>query len=180
MQDPKYLCWLDLETTALDPHDGEIIEIACVITDLDSNVRSTFQELCEPSVKALTEMDPVIIQMHEDNGLFADLNRSTTPTWDDIQADFELFLNDFPGPLILSGYGVSHMEAQWLPVHFKPEICDRFVYYHYDVSILRRLVKHVRPDKALPKDERHRALADVYAAIYEWRFYAKLMAEGLF
>ncbi|KKL58135.1 hypothetical protein LCGC14_2228460 [marine sediment metagenome] len=71
------------------------------------------------------------------------------------------------------------MEAPWVKYHFST-LEPSLTYYTYDISVLRRLIKSVRPDKVIPKNEDHRALPDVYRALMDWRFYGDLMKRGMF
>lgn len=86
------LIWLDLETTGLDPHRDEVLEVALLATDEDlvpleyptleivinhaippRSYRGDFSTYRKEHGLNLSTLDPFIVDMHSKNGLFADV-----------------------------------------------------------------------------------------------------------
>lgn len=71
--DPK-LIWLDLETTGLDPYDGEILEIGVIITDLELNEKARRSWILPHDRDyILTSMDDYVLNMHMASGLLKEV-----------------------------------------------------------------------------------------------------------
>lgn len=174
---PKHLIWLDFETTGLEPEEHEILEIGAVVTTPNLTVKAQYHDLHEIATTA--SLAEPARRMHMNNGLLADV-AANGRNWYLVYHDFIKFVNSFEPPHVLAGFGVGHMELPWMKVHFPHLWETHFLYYVYDVSVVRRLIKTVRPDKAMPSNDDHRALMDVFQALQDWRFYGDLMKKGLF
>lgn len=180
--EPDTILWMDFETTGLDPERDEVLEIGCLATDLDLNVQTTFRMLHKPHHfgRVKQRMNEVVLEMHEANGLFEELEQFGR-SWKTVYPCFLQYIGGVSEVTpILAGYGVSHMEARWLREHFIGDLSTLFTYYHYDVSVVRRMLQSVRPDKVMAKVEYHRAFEDAQNALLEWQYISNLMKQGLF
>lgn len=179
LDEPQYVLWLDFETTGLNPELDQIVEIGAAITDLDLNLKQQYHVLYRPDDNA--HWDQAAYELHQNNGLLEQLAlpHRAEQDWSYVEEDFMSFCDSYPPPMILAGYGVDHMERRWLENWF-PYVLTALTYYSWDTSVVRRMVKTVRPDKVLVKMEHHRALMDVVNAMQEWKFYSNLMKMGHF
>ena len=71
------LCWLDLETTGTDPLSDAILEIGVTITTKRLMHVASFQRVVRPSRNTrITEIDPFVWDMHNENDLWRESLRS--------------------------------------------------------------------------------------------------------
>lgn len=68
------ICWLDLETTGLEPKTGSILEIAMVVTGDDLVAVDSFQSAVRPiHMRGLEVMDDYVRRMHRKSGLLSEI-----------------------------------------------------------------------------------------------------------
>src|SRR5690625_6953340 len=64
------MVWLDAEMTGLYPGVDALVEVAIIITDADLNVLDDgIDIIIKPPAAAVEQMDPVVVEMHRNNGL---------------------------------------------------------------------------------------------------------------
>ena len=179
--------WLDLETTGLDPSHGLVLEFAAVLCeDARGDNFAVVQQFSgvihhhKDRIECVRP-DSYVIAMHEANGLWNDVEASTTD-----RAEVDAFLtmladNLAPGrkhAITLAGSGV-HFDLAWCREHF-PDFAERLSHRVFDVSTLRRAVDAWGPkDVIWPTRNAHRALADVLATIEEARVARRAMVGAL-
>jgi len=176
---PPRRLWLDIETTHLDEYAGSIIEIACIVADVDHQPLAHYESCILPDiVGAWNEWS---LKQHQDSGLFA-LAMEARPLAV-VLADLDLWLSvALPSPVPLAGCS-PQFDRAWLRTHIKgyglTDILARVTHQHYDVSTLLAeaadtdMVQH---DLAKdPNPAPHRALADCWRALHtaqrlrQWR-----------
>lgn len=164
---PQFLCWLDLETTSLDPATTVVLEVFYEITDW--NLVPVASGHGVASVQHIIA-DPFVIDMHERSGLAAAcFNAQPGAIFDTIHGLFDA-ISALGEPVPLAGSGVGHFDrlviaAQW------PDIAAHLTYWALDMGPIRRLAQGTGyGDLALPDaDIAHRAEADVRWAQAEFR-----------
>lgn len=170
---PKfYLCFIDFETTGLDPARHEPIEVAAVVTDDRLNELGRFESLINTE-QITSDWDEPAFAMHQKSGLL-DLVLASRNHRDDVSAVLAAFIGaNVPSfaPLHLAGNSV-HFDRGFLRAYF-PAIEQRFHHRHLDVSSLRTAADIFVPDAAPFGGEKpHRAMADNLRCIQElhhWR-----------
>jgi oligoribonuclease len=70
------ICWLDLETTGLDPCSDRILEIGMILTDYDLREIAQFHRVLSCSTRI---HDPVVQVMHAGSGLMAEVTEGEAP-----------------------------------------------------------------------------------------------------
>lgn len=180
------LVWADLETTGTDLDVDEIIEAAFVVTDNNLNVIDSIEAVVRPlgwdDGRMLERVDPDVVQMHTDNGLWDEVAVSVSDIlhldWRVSQWVHELSDPDQPLPL-LCGTGV-HFDRAFMGVHM-PNTVACLHYRNLDCQSMREAARLWNPllfddvervvksrDGAVP----HRARSDVdgsIEAMREWR-----------
>jgi oligoribonuclease len=171
--DQNNLAWLDLEMTGLDPDRDRIIEIAVVVTDPELNT------VAEGPVLAIRQSEAVLDAMdawnkgtHTRSGLLERVRASTLGEADAEQRMLAFLAEHVPAkasPLC----GNSICQDRRFLARWMPRLEAHFHYRNLDVSTLKELARRWRPElaKALAKQGRHEALADIYESIGELRYY---------
>lgn len=159
MGDNKHhmLLWLDVETTAINPADGQLLEIGMRITELDGTypdcdngaVDFAFERPLHKRVVAYTAATAHAIRMHQNNGLLDEVANVPTPLGDDEkQATLWLsqcidVLQDGKPPVVLHVAGSNPtFDRAWLDERFPglPESdawADSVSYRNLDLSAIR-------------------------------------------
>jgi oligoribonuclease len=171
------LVWIDCEMTGLDLRKDRLIEIAALVTDGDLNVLGDgIDVVIHADDDALSQMIPVVNEMHTRSGLIDEVRASTI----DVPAAEAMVLD----------YIRAHVpQAKTVPLAGNSIATDRgFIardmpalenYLHYrmvDVSSIKELCRrwypriyYGQPEKGLA----HRALADIKESIRELRYYQR-------
>lgn len=168
-KDRTVIVWLDLETSALEPDDGVILEIAAIATDEDlREVGRRFHAVLE----APASMEEQVERMHRASGLYEQCQRSDV-TEPRAEVQFYWWLSaQGMAHIIMAGSGVSHFDMRWLKARM-PSAAGLFSYAPIDVGVLRRSLRLVNvavPDvpESSGKAKAHRAMLDVEAHLREF------------
>lgn len=173
------LCWVDLETTGLDPGRDAVLEVACVITTADLDEVARWQTVVRPPAHMPTLCDQVR-SMHTRSGLLdalaggAPFDAAAGGLLDFLRAHLP------EGAVPLAGSSV-HFDRAFM----RQRLPDAEAWLHYrnvDVSTVKELVRRWAPTllDEVPADEvAHRAMPDVLASIAELdRYRAALFLPG--
>lgn len=176
--DPAHFCFLDLETTGLDPVQCKILEVAAIVTNRDLCPLSHFSSVVRPlgdTVQML--MPPNLIKMHRDSGLLQEIAQKSEEYaaigLEDVQKALVEFLRQYPS-MILAGFSV-HFDKEFLRFHM-PVVLGLFGYKIMDVSAIKIAARLWRPD--VPESHpdqvsKHRALDDCREAIRSLQHYGR-------
>jgi oligoribonuclease len=193
------ICWIDLETTGLDPCTGSILEIAMIATDDNfEQIREPFVSIVRPlHMRGWEVMDDFVKEMHTKSGLayeiWCDPDRRTV--WDNVPrlGDVERkAINWLQHIGSLAGFddkkafraaplggNTVHFDKRWLIEHMD-ELEALFSHRIYDVSSFTEEVKRAAPEvykrrPGLGPDGKpvpmHRALDDIRNSIETAKFY---------
>jgi len=173
--DPNNLIWIDMEMTGLVPEADRIIEIAVLVTD------SQLQLVAEGPVLVVRQPDEVLGAMdswnrsvHGKSGLVDKVKASTLD-----EATAERQALDFLAQHVPAGVspmcGNSICQDRRFLARWMPRLEAFFLYRNLDVSTLKELIRRWKPEvaKALKKEGKHEALADIYESIEELKYYRK-------
>jgi oligoribonuclease len=168
------IAWVDIETTAIDPAEGEIIEVAIVLTDDELNSVGQIDLLVRPLSPDLGS--EWALKTHKESGLL----REAEAGWFPLVAQEHLchFLSAHGGQGAPMASNSIHFDRRWLQVYM-PKLEAMFDYHNVDISSLRFLsmtwgwTASFAPDEEKP----HRAMADIHRSIAELKFYREII-EG--
>ena len=169
---PHAFLWLDLETTGLDPATGLVLEFAAVLCEDgrgdDFAVVQQFAGVIHHDAAALAavQIDDFVRRMHTANGLWRDVDASTTTL-----AEADAFLAALAGSLttrkhaiVLAGNTIA-FDRKWCERHL-PAFAAPLSHRTFDVRTLQLAVDAWAPTPvAWPQHDAHRALADIMQSI---------------
>jgi len=175
--DQPYIAWFDLETTG-SREDDSIIEVGFVLTDRDLNELVAVSEVVLPHDYNFlrSRMDPVVVEMHEKNGLLADLNRIESHAYiprgaNRIDTHIASILKEYGkgDHLPFAGSGVAHFDRKYIRREM-PRTDAKLSYWALDIGSLRRWLQVwgiETPGSELHQPKTHRAVDDVREHIAE-------------
>ncbi len=157
--------WFDAETTGLDPHEGGILEVAVVVTDLEHLLEPTGPSLsCVLRLEPAWPMSPFVRDMHTKNGLLGESRESQLMALD-VELALLALVPDVPDKNerpILAGSSV-HFDRSFLGV-WMPTLAARLSHRAIDTRSIQLFCQSLGMP-AIPKQEKHRAMPDVLEAI---------------
>lgn len=181
------IVWCDLETTGLSD-DALILEAGIIVTDAQLNELVSISWLVDNrmSVRDIQELcDPVVLEMHERNGLWRDLSTGELIEPVYIQDDLlGLFADENLGPKVAPLAGSSIHFDRRLVRRDLPMVDLHCHYRNIDVSTVKELcrrwsptVYQSRPGKD-EADKKHRVLDDIRGSITELVYYSDNFLKG--
>jgi oligoribonuclease len=173
--DSGNLIWIDMEMSGLAPETDRILELALVVTDSRLELVAEGPVLVvHQSEEVLAAMDAWNRSMHAKSGLIERVRAARTDEAAAEEAALEFLARHVPqGVSPMCGNSVCQDRrflARWMP-----RLERYFHYRNLDVSTLKELVRRWKPEvfRALKKEGRHQALADIYESIAELRYYRR-------
>ena len=169
----KHLVWIDCEMTGLDPTHHVLLEIATIITNYDLEVVATGPVLAiRQSAAKLELMDAWNRRTHRQSGLLdriAEEGISVAEAEKQTLAFVKRHCYAHTAPLCGNSIG---QDKRFL-AKYMPALHDFLHYKVVDVSSIKVLVNEWYAGKyeSPPKQELHRALADIEESIAELRYY---------
>lgn len=169
------LVWIDCEMTGLDPTKDDLVEVACIVTEADlTELDSGISVVIKPaSDAALLAMDDVVVSMHTESGLLAEIPQGITLAQAEQQVlDYVRQHVPEAGKAPLAGSSV-YVDRGFLAGQM-PALDQHLHYRLVDVSTVKELVRRWFPRVYFATPEKrgnHRALGDIRESIAELRFY---------
>ncbi len=165
--------------TGLEPGRHVIVEIATLITDDNLDLVAEGPDLVISATDAqLSEMDPVVVEMHTRSGLLGHI-RSSRLSVADATLETLAFLKehiDTAATVPLCGNSIG-TDRRFLAA-FMPEIENFLHYRSIDVSTLKELGRRWNPEAvagAPAKAGGHRAMDDIKESLAELRYYRETL-----
>lgn len=175
---PKFLLWLDFETSSLPVHNDyshvHILEVGAILTDMGLARFGGYHEVIQMTEPARAQLllNDYIRNLHKESGLLADSVKSIVSVR---EAEDELLtlLQEAeikPGEVSLAGSGVAAFDHNVIKEHM-PRLAAYLTYFSYDIGTFHRMFKILYPHKDLINpssssfgaNKLHRAWADVVA-----------------
>lgn len=185
-----HLAWVDLETTGTDEVRDDIIEFACVVTDLNLNAIWEYETVVRPESSTWLERVyavDAVRDMHTANGLLGEI---AAGAGEDL-FDVDQFVTDTlrgvlsiePHAIMLAGSGVGHFDSRFIKVKMSG-FAKMLAYPVIDVGVMRRFLRDIcgRPDMVPESGDgatkTHRAYDDIVLHLSEARYYRRALGEA--
>lgn len=168
------LLWIDMEMTGLDVTKEVVIEIACIVTDLNFKELETFETIVKQPQSYLDKMDEWNTEHHGKSGLTAKVPFGMEPDAAEyrlttiIDRHFPDWEKDKKFRPILAGNSISQ-DRLFIDAYFK-KVSQRLHYRVLDVSSWK-IIFNNKFGFHYKKQNAHRALDDIRESIGELRFY---------
>ncbi|MFN3697877.1 MAG: oligoribonuclease [Pseudobdellovibrio sp.] len=168
------LFWLDMEMTGLDVNKEVVIEVACIVTDLNFKELETFETVVKQPQSYLDSMDEWNKKHHGDSGLTAKVPHGMEPSAVEfhlismIERHFPDAQRDRKMRPILAGNSISQ-DRLFIDKYFT-KLSEKLHYRMLDVSSWK-IIFNNKFEKVYKKQNSHRALDDIRESIGELRYY---------
>ncbi len=175
------LLWLDMEMSGLDVNKEVVIEVACIVTDLNFKEYESFETVIKQPQSYIDNMDSWNKEHHGKSGLIAKIPNGMEPDavelkiCDMIDKHFPNWRNEKKYRPILAGNSIAQ-DRLFIDRYF-PKIADRLHYRMLDVSSWK-IVMNSKFEKVYKKQNSHRALDDIRESIGELRYYLDQMKDS--
>lgn len=168
MRDKNNLIWIDLEMTGLEVNHDQILEIAVVVTDKNLALLAEGPSVViHQSQEVLDTMNEWSKKQHAISGLTEAVQKSVISL-----NDAESMICDFLKNYCVKGQGILCGNSVWQDKAFIQRYMPKLdAFFHYkivDVSSIKELVIRWYPNSPysdIKKQDKHRALPDVYESI---------------
>jgi len=168
------LYWLDMEMTGLDVNKEVIIEVACIVTDMNFRELDVFETVVKQPQSYLNNMDAWNTEHHGKSGLTAKVPDGMEPEFVEAKL-IDLINKHFPDSQrdpkkrpIMAGNSIMQ-DRIFIDKYFK-NLSARLHYRMIDVSSFK-VVMNNKYNLEYRKQNSHRALDDIRESIGELRFY---------
>lgn len=172
---PTKLLWMDLEMTGLDPEVEVITEVAALISDFKLKVEVEYEaKLHYSPAKLKAKFDAEVngfwnSMPEERDRLVADCASSKLKLRDVENQLIKLVEDNFGvQPVILAGNSIR-VDRMFID-KYMPRFAALLHYRMFDVTTLKIWIEG-NGRQARKKEERHRALYDIYESIAELKYY---------
>lgn len=181
---PMHLVWLDVETTGLDPQQDQLLELHAALASFHDPFNITHL-WCQNHIlqcRSQENVDQYVLDMHAKTGLWGECVRSTsTPQMldDELCMLVEQVIGKVPDrrSLVLAGFSV-HFDLGFVRVNL-PCFTKYLSHRVYDVSAVKMFCRSLgMPESGTPKEEAHRAEADVLESIAHAKLCVKWLREN--
>ena len=168
------LLWLDMEMTGLEVNKEVIIEVACIVTDMNFREFETFETIVKQPQSYLDNMDPWNTKHHGESGLTAKVPLGMEPSAVEYKLsalidrhwpDWKKSKQQCP---ILAGNSIAQ-DRLFIDAYFK-KLSGMLHYRVLDVSSWKVIFNN-KFDIHYKKQNAHRALDDIRESMGELRFY---------
>uniref|UniRef100_B3P8E1 Probable oligoribonuclease n=2 Tax=Drosophila erecta TaxID=7220 RepID=B3P8E1_DROER len=170
------IVWMDLEMTGLDIEKDKILEVSCIITDKDLNVKSeaTCFAINHPQ-EVYDTMNDWCMEQHYKSGLVDRCKSSDVKPEQASNLVLSYLERNVPKRACPLGGNSVYMDRLFIR-KCMPLVDDYLHYRIVDVSTIKELVRRWRPEllsSAPKKTFTHRSMDDIMESINELNYYKK-------
>lgn len=170
------LCWIDLETTGLDPQRDRILQAAAVVTNTELEpVAPAFEVVIHRGPAALSLMNSFVRDMHAKTGLLARVQESRVRA-EAAYSELYTYVRDLTlaAPSVILAGSSIHFDRRFLAT-WVPKLEALFYHRHMDVSALKHCAEWWGYPPFIKNGIAHIAMDDIRNSIEELRHYKNHM-----
>lgn len=168
------ILWMDVETSGLVPYEHSLLEIAVILTDMNTNIiHEPYTALVRPAQTLSTILQSAsdeAVAMHDSNSLWSDM-------WDfngvkDKQQIEDELLEIVTSPsrdsVIHPGGTSLSLDLAFVRMEF-PSVSRKLSHQVIDTSTIKLVDESLNGSRPYIRKGKHRALPDTWDAIEEYR-----------
>ena len=176
-QSQQRLAWIDCEMSGLSPDEHTILQISCVITELNEDLDLVAEH--EPLVihhpaEIISNFSPWCVKNHAKSGL-TDMVRQSNVQMKEAEDYLVNFLQKFTRKGVSLAGNSVYVDKMFLEKHM-PRVNDHLHYRLVDVSSVAKLsqaLNSVVYRLSPPKEKTHTTRTDIYESIQQLRYLNK-------
>ena len=162
----EMLCWIDLETTGLDPNDDFILECGIILTEMDLTEIARCSWVFPFPIDEKENYVQVVQDMHTKNGLWQECDERYADKWlsEIIWHNVVDWLAAYSEGAKLYPAGSSvHFDTTFLQLDATGghHLYEQLYHRHFDVSSIKMLAQVAGGKYDKGPEDPHRALADL-------------------
>lgn len=164
----KYLFWIDMEMSGLNPETDRILEVALVVTNLQMETLETYETAVFQDASVLAGMDEWNTTHHTASGLVekVKVGKPEKTVEQELLAVFQKYAPN--GKAVLAGNSIGQ-DRKFIDL-WMPQLAQALHYRMLDVSSFKILFESVY-QKKFEKAKNHRAIDDILESIGELKYY---------
>ena len=179
---PDVLLWIDTETTAIHPQDGDLLEIGLICTNMDATQTiATHHAVIHHEQIVIDENNLPALEMHLTNHLLEQSFDATNPDLDQAANDLREFINTLADQYTLHPAGTNiQFDLDWIHEHLKHTGIEDLSHRHQDLTSRRLAFAAIGLDQY--GDEHatnHRTARCLDRDIHEYLHYLKTLRKAL-
>ena len=145
------IVWVDVETDGLNAADGNLLEVACIITDADADeILFEYESLVaydQITIESICELShPRVQEMHTENGIWEAILAGEGKPLATISAELCAIIREYACGVIdgesyrppLAGSNVANFDRLWIRQHL-PAVEKCLHYRNIDVSTVKEI-----------------------------------------
>lgn len=172
------LLWIDLEMTGLDVEKEVIIEVACIVTDMDFNHLDKYHAVVKQPQKLIDSMDEWNTKHHGASGLTKEIPNGMEPSI--VEDELMAFVRrHWPSPddkPVIAGNSIA--QDRLFITKYWPRFNAVIHYRMLDVTSWKIMMKE-KFKVGHKKGNAHRAQQDVEESIREMKNYINFVADAV-
>lgn len=176
----KAIAWLDVEANGRTPEVDSLLEVGMVVTDFQGEILShPYTSLVKVSdlKSAIATADPLVQRMHDHSRLWRDLWEGESKDASTIDRELCSIISEFTDhPLFFLGGNSITLDRGFANVNM-PAFSALISHMSIDATSIASVLQENMDAPRFHKRRQHRALADVYDSIDEYKFYLKFLTD---
>lgn len=179
MASEKRIAWLDVESTGIDASSCNLLEVACIVTDMELNIldeegyRAVIKYSPEEVVEMQAKTDPYVLDMHSNTGLWDELpNGKPKETVDEeLLAYIQKFAPEYR-QAFLGGNSIT-LDRNFIIPNLK-KVGEHLHYQSIDVTTIAILAE-AWYGLSFEKSYLHAALSDIKESVNQLKYFKSLL-----
>lgn len=174
----KAIAWLDVEANGRNPETNSLLEVGMVVTDFHGDILSNpYTSLVNVSDlrSIMDSADPLVQRMHEHSRLWNDLWDQDSKSASTIDEELCTILARFSdNPIFFLGGNSITLDRGFANIYM-PVFAATISHMSIDGTTFASVLQENIAAPRFYKRQKHRALADVFDSIEEYKYYLRVI-----